>query len=160
MKYLEGEEKHTAIIYTRAAFLEVINSVCAKSKRGVVIVKDDKIIGKGANNPPGTFECNLKDCYAICRNYTVHAEQNAILDALKKNNNLEGSRLYHVKFKDSIPQYSGAPSCTECSKLILQSGIEEIVLEHNSNEFALYTAEEFHLLSLEYFRDHQTQLSK
>src|SRR3989344_5547127 len=115
MKYLEGEEKHTAIIYTRAAFLEVINSVCAKSKRGVVIVKDDKIIGKGANNPPGTFECNLKDCYAICMNYTVHAEQNAILDALKK---------------------------------------------HNSNEFALYTAEEFHLLSLEYFRNHQTQLSK
>ncbi|MEK6923416.1 MAG: deaminase [Nanoarchaeota archaeon] len=149
MRYLEGEEKEAAIIYSRAAFLEVINSTCEKSKRGVVIVKDNKIIGKGTNNPPGNFECNLKDCYDICRNYTVHAEQNAILDALENNHNLEDSNLYHVKFKDGIPQYSGAPSCVECSKLILQAGIEEIVLEHKDKEFALYSAEEFHLLSLE-----------
>jgi deoxycytidylate deaminase len=160
MRYLEGDEIQTAMLYTRAAFLEVMNSTCEKSKRGVVIAKDNKIIGKGTNNPPGNFECNLKDCYDICRNYTVHAEQNAIFDALKKNNNLEDSRLYHVKFKDGIPQYSGSPSCVECSKLILRAGIEEVVLEHANKEFALYTAEEFHLLSLEYLKRASQNLTK
>ncbi|HII17644.1 TPA: dCMP deaminase family protein [Candidatus Woesearchaeota archaeon] len=45
--------------------------------------------------------------------YVVHAEANAILNATK---DLEGARIYVALFP-----------CNECTKLIIQSGIKEIV---------------------------------
>ena len=49
--------------------------------------------------------------------YVVHAESNAILNA---TTNLKGASIYVTLFP-----------CNECTKLIIQSGIVEIVFESN-----------------------------
>lgn len=52
--------------------------------------------------------------------YVVHAEANAILNA---HGNLKGSRLYANLFP-----------CNECAKIIIQSGISEVI--YNSDKYA------------------------
>lgn len=168
---------------------------CTKSRRGVVIVKDENVIGKGWNMP--TLE--ELTCSPVCvgeNNHSdsgyddcsaIHAEKMAIIDAYKniserlvkacvlfkgkssekpqdahslvysltnedwtpKKNPLEGARLYHIKVKDGKPVESGEPSCRDCSKTILISGISEVVLLEKDG-YHIYTAEEFNKLSFEH----------
>jgi len=59
----------------------------------------------------------------------VHAEQRAIVDALKNN-----------------PELSGNPYCTICSKMALDVGIKEFILLHKECPIA-YNTEEYNLLS-------------
>ena len=149
MRYLKGLEEETAQHWIKLAAEETKNSRCSKSNRGVVIVKDDiTLLGKGTNNPPNKVECLTERCYEICNEYAVHAEQNAIIEALRNGRNIEGSRMYHVKVKNDEIKYSGEPSCVQCSKLVLQTGIKYFVLKHKDG-YGLYEAEEFHELSLQ-----------
>jgi len=149
MRYLKGLEEETAQHWIKLAAEETKNSRCSKSNRGVVIVKDDiTLLGKGTNNPPGKVECLTERCYEICNEYAVHAEQNAIIEALRNGKNIEGTRMYHVKVKNDEIKYSGGPSCVQCSKLVLETGIKNFVLKHRGG-YGLYEAEEFHELSLQ-----------
>src|SRR3989344_5912176 len=106
MRYLKGLEEEMAQHWIKLAAEEAKNSRCSKSNRGVVIVKDDiTLLGKGTNNPPGKVECLTERCYEICNEYAVHAEQNAIIEALRNGKNIEGSRMYHVKVKNDVIKY-------------------------------------------------------
>ena len=72
-------------------------STCLRRKWGAVIVKDDEIVSTGYNGAPrGRANCtDLKRCireelnvprgerYELCR--SVHAEQNAIISAARKD---------------------------------------------------------------------------
>ncbi|MDD5418106.1 MAG: hypothetical protein PHW96_04455 [Candidatus Nanoarchaeia archaeon] len=157
MKILSGEEKEKADYFIKEAvnFALCEDNVpkCKKSLRGVVIVKDDKIIGEGWNKP--TLE--ELTCEPICAREKVHsnadyencsaihAEQMAILDVMNKGD-LKGAVLYHIKVKDKKPFSSGSPSCTRCSVLIAESGIEYVVLL-GALGYQMYTAKEFNELS-------------
>src|SRR3989338_6412369 len=66
---------------------------------------------------------------------------------LGNGKNIEGTRMYHVKVKNDEIKYSGGPSCVQCSKLVLETGIKNFVLKHRGG-YELYEAEEFHELSL------------
>lgn len=147
MRFLQGEEVAEADRCIDLAVQEALKSRCSKSKRGVVISKEGDIIGRGANNPPLDMQCKPDYCYQICNQYTVHGEQNAILDALRNGHELSGSRMYHIKVKEGEVRTSGQPSCVQCSKLVMQSGIAEFVLKHDEG-YGLYDAREFHELSL------------
>lgn len=102
------------------ALLSSYRSKDPNTKVGACIVNQNKrIVGIGYNGFP--HGCN-DDIYPWERDgefintkypYVVHAEANAILNS---TNNLEGATIYVSLFP-----------CNECMKLIIQSGIKEIV---------------------------------
>lgn len=94
---------------------------------GACIVDDHNIIvGVGYNGfPRGCHDNKLPWCRegaALDTKYTyvVHAEANAIMNA---NSSVAGCRIY----VDLFP-------CNECAKMIIQSGIREVV--YNSDKYA------------------------
>src|SRR3954469_17669298 len=115
-----------------AARLLGARSPCAKSKRGVVLFdpdpdmqpepgRDDHLPGRGWNGPPPGFECaGTEVCRSKCRNVCMHAEQIAIIDALRGNERMRDLVLLHVKVVDGVIVAGGPPSCVECSRLIVQ----------------------------------------
>ncbi len=86
---------------------------------GACIVKDNKIVATGYNGMPRTCDENglsweRKGDYLDTKYpYVVHAEMNAILNS--PNTNLKGCAIYVTLFP-----------CCECTKAILQAGIDEV----------------------------------
>jgi deoxycytidylate deaminase len=101
-----------------------------QSKRGVVISSAGGwLISDGFNNQPIPFQCDgSAQCKENCGKTAIHAEQSAILTARAS---LEGAWMLHVKARDGKPCASASPSCLECSKLILASGISWMHLLHD-----------------------------
>ncbi len=159
MKFLSGEEKQTALNYIEKCAQIAKLSPCFRSKCGSIIVKNDIIIGTGFNSPPlnqkldhclkDELPSNFKSDKTCC----VHAEQRAILDALKNNQDLSGSRIYFIRL-DSNNQIlkAGKPYCTICSKMCLDSGISEFVLWHEEG-VCVYNTDEYNTLSFQYRED-------
>ena len=120
------------------------NSNC-KSKRGVVIW--DRYVGLisiGWNAPPKPFVCDGSEaCRANCAKTAVHAEQAALMNALGVNFEAVHCEMLHVKIIDGEAVTSEKPSCWQCSKLILASGIKSMWL-YQEEGLVEYTAEDFH----------------
>jgi len=122
-------------------------SPCAKSKRGVVIWNPElfDILCANHNHPPKGFVCDgSKECRGACGWHCVHAEMAALLDVKQ---GVHGLHMLHVKVVDGDAVPSGPPSCTDCSKYILEAGIETMWLLHEDG-LRGYSADEFHELSL------------
>ena len=88
------------------------------TKVGAVIVKDGNIISMGWNGTPAGFpnECKHPDT-GVTLPHVIHAEANAICKLARTGGNGLDATLYTTL----------AP-CMECTKLILQSGICEVVV--------------------------------
>ena len=116
-------------------------STCLKRHYGAVIVKDDEIIATGYNGSPRSYgNCCDKD---ICPrldiahnsgNYedcpAVHAEQNAIISASRKD--MIGATLYLCgeevdETSNQIVTIKLAKPCPICHNMILNAGITNIV---------------------------------
>ena len=102
------------------ALLSSYRSKDPSTKVGACIVnKQKRIIGIGYNGFPygcsdDEFPWERTGEYLECKYpYVVHAEPNAILNA---TTNLDDATIYVTLFP-----------CNECAKLIIQSGIKEIV---------------------------------
>ena len=103
------------------ALLSAKRSKDPSTQVGACIVdNENKIIGIGYNGFPIGCSDNKLPWRRKAKNindtkypYVVHAEANAILNSTKK---LNGSKLYVALFP-----------CNECAKLIIQSGIKEII---------------------------------
>jgi len=155
MRYARQDEIPEIEFYMKLCAEEAINSKCKKSQRGVMIVKDDEAIGKGYNEPTIPELCclrdNIKDNSRVELCTGLHAEENAILNALKTGISLAGARMYHERVKDGkVTTVGDIPSCTVCSRLVLKSGISEFVLRHKRG-YAIFGAEEFNRMSFDYF---------
>lgn len=107
-------------------------SHCIKRHVGAVLTKDTRIISIGYNGPPaGTHNCDEEwpdtgcalDSKGSC-SLAIHAEQNAILYAVKNKASVEGSTLYVTL----------AP-CLACARIIFSMGIEKVVY---LNSYAAY----------------------
>lgn len=92
------------------------NSYCERRKVGALIVKDKMIISDGYNGTPSGFPNVCESQEGVTLPYVLHAEANAITKVARSNNSSEGSTLY----------VSTSP-CMECSKLIIQAGINRVV---------------------------------
>jgi len=99
-------------------------SHCIKRHVGAVLVKETRIISIGYNGPPaGTHNCDEEfegigcesDSKGSC-SLAIHAEQNAILYAVKNNASVEGSKLYVT-----------LSPCLSCARIIYSMGIKEVV---------------------------------
>jgi dCMP deaminase len=105
-------------------------SNCVKRKVAAIIVKDRRIISTGYNGTPrGTKNCNEGGC-PRCKNLAPsgtaleeclcsHGEENAITQAAYHGTTLKGSTLY-----------STFSPCLLCTKMIINSGIVEVVYNH------------------------------
>ena len=159
MKLLSGIEEKEAMKFIDEAARFALDSGCERKKCGSIIVSDGKIIGKGFNSPPGNLDsqrrCSCpKDSYhkkVSDKSCCVHAEQRAIMDALKHApEKITGSRLYFVRLDEHNQKTpSGEPWCTICSKMSLDSGVKEFVLWHE-NGIVVYDTDEYNRLSFEY----------
>ena len=92
------------------------NSYCIRRQVGALIVKNKMIISDGYNGTPSGFENICEDENNVTKPYVLHAEANAITKIARSNNNSDGATLY----------VTDSP-CIECSKLIIQAGIQRVV---------------------------------
>ena len=156
MKKLHGKELEEGMAFINEAVKVAHNSPCTKSHRGCVLVKNGKIIATGYSGAPHDKICRPCIREDIVDNsktelcYAIHAEQRAILNALKDNQDLSGSRLYHIKVKNGVVLPTDDISCTLCSRFILETGIAEMALLHHDG-LTVYDAEEYNNLSFAYF---------
>ncbi len=159
MKLLNNTEKDKIFKYIEKSVEIAKKSTCERSKCGSVIVKDDEIIGFGFNSPPFSLEeqkrcSNFKDLYnkkVTDKTCCIHAEQRAIIDALKRNSEkIKGSTLYFVRLdKSNKASFSGNPYCTICSKMSLDVGISKFVL-YKEDGMYVFNTQEYNDLSYRY----------
>ena len=95
-------------------------SYAERKKVGCLVVKETQIISEGYNGTPKGFDNTCEFVNYVDEQYTksevLHAESNAITKLARSTNSSTGATLYCTL----------AP-CFECSKLIIQSGIERVV---------------------------------
>lgn len=111
-------------IYMELAANLAKRSHCIKRHVGAVLTKDTRIISIGYNGPPaGTHNCDVEfpetgcasDSKGSC-SLAIHAEQNAILYAVKNNTTVSGSTLYVT-----------LSPCLACARIIYSMGIEKVI---------------------------------
>ena len=137
----------------RAAIRIARVSPCAKSKRGVVTFDWVGVRTTAHNAPPRGFTCDGSDaCRASCSKVAVHAEQRALLlDDIVAGEERLPKEMLHVKVVGGALVPSGGPSCPDCSKLILESGIVAMwlyELRDGQPTWIRYEAAEFHRQTL------------
>ena len=153
------DDKEKVEYFMNEAIKEARRSTCNRSKCGSVIVKDNVIIGKGFNSPPGNLESQRR-CILAKKTYNekvgdktccIHAEQRAIIEVLKKNpEKIKNSTLYFIRLgKEGNKSFAGKPYCTHCSKLALDVGIVGFALWHEKG-ICIYDIEEYNDLSFKY----------
>jgi len=111
------------------AYEQAEKSACLRAKVGTVIVLNDKIIAQGYNNMTGGInDCKEVGCIReilhipsgerreVCR--AICAEQLAISEAARNGVKLYGGIAYITTFP-----------CHICSKMLVSSGISEIVYD-------------------------------
>ena len=129
-------------------------STCLRRRYGCVIINNDEIIATGYNGAPrGRKNCiDLNYCmrdelkiprgerYEMCR--SVHAEQNAIISSSRKE--LIGSTRYMVgvNVKDNSVEPKST-SCMMCKRVIINAGIEKVIVREPNNEHSVYLVEDW-----------------
>ncbi len=111
-------------IYMELAVNLAKRSHCIKRHVGAVLAKDTRIISIGYNGPPsGTHNCDEqwpetgcpRDSKGGC-SLAIHAEQNAILYAVKNKTSVEGATLYVT-----------LSPCLACARIIYSMGIKRVI---------------------------------
>lgn len=121
-------------------------STCLRRQFGAIIVRDDEIVATGYNGAPrGRRNCSdLGRCtrrelnipagerYELCR--SVHAEANAIISAQRRD--MVGATIYLVgRDARSGELLHDATSCPMCRRMIINAGIDEVVIRWTEEEF-------------------------
>jgi len=150
MQWLQGDAYVEAMGYIDRAGEVARGALCLRARCGTIIVAKGEIIGEGYNAPPCDRPIALcrKDWLAPTfksdRTCCIHAEANAVYDALRRNPDLlAGASLYFARLDpDGQAQPSGAPYCSQCSKLALHMGLASFVLYHGDG-IRVYGADEY-----------------
>lgn len=115
--------------FMQKAYEQASKSACTRTKVGVVIVRDNRIIAQGYNNTAG----GIQDCRNIgCIRDALHikhgerrevcralcAEQIAVSEAARNGILLDGSTVY----------VTSSP-CHICAKLLVSAGVKEIIYD-------------------------------
>ena len=116
-------------VYMDMAYEQAEKSVCLRAKVGAVLVLNGKVVAQGYNNVVGGVRpCKEIGCLRdsleiesgkrreVCRN--ICAEQLAISEAARNGVEIDGSTAYITTFP-----------CHICAKLLVSSGITEIVYD-------------------------------
>ena len=125
------------LYYLQIAEQVLQRSTCLRRKYGAVIVNNDEIVSTGYNGAPrGEANCvDLGYCYREANNIpkgeryeactSVHAEQNAIISASRKE--MIGGTIYIVGREVSNGAYANPAPCLICRRMIVNAGIVRCV---------------------------------
>ena len=126
------EKPSFELIFMKLATDLAARSHCVKAQVGAVLTKDTRIISIGYNGPPsGTHNCDeewpVTGCPRDSKNscsLALHAEENAILYAVKNGASLEGSTLYLT-----------LSPCLACARIIYSSGVKKVWFKSSYAEY-------------------------
>lgn len=141
---MKRRDKHNYYLDIAETVLE--RGTCLRRNYGSIIVKNDEIISTGYTGAPrGRKNCiDLGSCireklnvprgthYELCR--SVHSEANAIISASRRD--MIGSVLYLVGKDSKTGEFvKDANSCAMCKRLIINAGIEKVVIRDTKDEY-------------------------
>ena len=110
-------------------------STCLRRQYGAVIVKNDEIVATGYNGSPRGENncCDSNYCWRDINNIphgqryeacqSVHAEQNAIISASRKD--MIGATLYLAGTENN--KIISAVPCDICRRMVVNAGISEVI---------------------------------
>lgn len=113
MPRLSIDEVYMDVAYTISQL-----SYAERRKVGCVIVKDNQIVSFGYNGTPTGFDNQCEHGHGeelTTKREVLHAESNALTKIAKSTMSSDGADLYTT-----------TSPCFECSKLIVQSGINRV----------------------------------
>ena len=131
--------------YLDIAEIVLERGTCLRRNFGAVIVNNDQIISSGYTGAPrgrknciDIGKCIRKDLnvprgerYELCR--SVHAEANAIIHASREG--MLGAKLYLVGKEAVSGEYvKNTSSCSMCRRLVINAGIDSVVIRVNKEE--------------------------
>ena len=141
---MERRDKHNYYLDIATTVLE--RGTCLRRNYGSIIVKNDEIISTGYTGAPRDRKncMDLGVCrrqqlniprgerYELCR--SVHSEANAIISAPRRE--MIGATLYLAgRDRVSGELVHDATSCAMCKRMIINAGIEKVIVRNNENEF-------------------------
>ena len=114
-------------------------STCLKVLMGAIIVKEDQIIATGYVGSPRHTKSSIEHnfClrqhlnipsgtqYELCR--SVHAEQNAIINAARAGVSLLGGDMFIYGENRATNETVNAIPCFICKKMIINAGLKRII---------------------------------
>jgi len=125
--------------YLNIAQVVSSRSTCLKVAIGAIIVNEDQIIASGYVGAPRKTKSSLEhgQClrekmaipsgqrYELCR--SVHAEQNAIINAARAGVSLYRGTMYIYGEKKPDGKVLNAFPCFICKKMIINAGLSRVV---------------------------------
>ena len=147
--------------YLNRARVAAERSTCLRRKIGAIIVKDDVEVSSGyVGSPRGTEHCiDTGTClrrelgippgerYELCR--SVHAEQNAIINAARTGVTITGGEMYiySERIKGQYSETSGETRkiygpCIICAKMIINAGLEAVHMREEGVRTKTYNMED------------------
>lgn len=130
-------------------------SKCYRRALGAIVVKDDQIISTGY---VGAIRKG-KDCYEhgfcmrtrlgiphghryeLCR--SVHAEQNAIINAARAGVSLLGGDLYLFAWNPVERKGIDALPCFICKKMIINAGLRRMICSTKEHKLRIFNTEDW-----------------
>lgn len=148
------ERRDKTTYYLDIAQTVAERGTCLRRNFGAIIVKNDEIIATGYNGAPrGRTNCSDHgECmreklnvpkgqrYELCR--SVHAEANCIISASRHD--MIGSSLYLTCLDAKTGQlYGEVEPCSMCKRLIINAGIEKVVVRTSPSEFRTFVVNDW-----------------
>jgi dCMP deaminase len=141
-------------------YLDLAKSVCTrgtctKVEIGAVIIRDDQVVATGyCGAPRGTKSsqehgfCLRKKLgipsghrYEMCR--SVHAEQNAIINAARAGTSLLGGDIYIYGKKQGTDERLDAFPCFICKKMLINCGLKRVICSLKDGGFKVFKVEDW-----------------
>lgn len=129
-------------------------STCFRVRSGAIIIKDDTIVSAGyVGAPRKTKDCFergfcLRDQlniphgtrYELCR--SVHAEQNAIINAARSGAKVLGGDIYFYGESAKGDQFDALP-CFFCKRMVINAGLKRFIGSTRDGGYKIYNIEDW-----------------
>ena len=126
--------------YLHLARVLAERGTCLRRNYGAIIVNNDEIVSTGYTGTPRGVKncCDIGKChremlgckpderYDLCK--SVHAEQNAIISAARRD--MIGGTMFLAGLQASdLSTISDTPPCYICQRFIINAGLKSVVIE-------------------------------
>ena len=127
-----------------------LKSTCFRRAIGAIIIRDDQIISTGYAGAPRKTKDSLEHGYCLrdklkiphgqryelCR--SVHAEQNAIINAARAGVSLLGGDMYLYGSIPGKDKPINAFPCFICKKMIINAGLKRVICSTEKDKMEIF----------------------